>query len=939
MAGLMLSTSPVSAELFWNSAITANGTDTVTASMGAITATIEDLENNTIAVISFVNSSAFPSEYKVSSTTTFKETQGSSYKVTFSQAVDNPVIAIGSLGNGSSANRFTIDKVNGSAGTANMIFADAWGSASGSEGDGVVGTVTSYGPNTYGTSAGIGIDSDATGSPKNTNLENVTFYESKEGNIIARVNATTVTSIEFSLSNAENYMTLLMGYDSSVDATQSTVTVSSNSIPADNTTTSTITVQAVDNFGNTMARGGETVAISATTGTVSSVTDNGDGTYSATIKSSSNGSATISATINGTTISGGSVQTVNFTNVAPTLSSSSPTDNATGVSATATITLTFSEAVDVETGDLVLHKSSDNSVVETIDVTSGNISGSGSTTILINFSSTLADSTEYYLLIDATAFDDADGASYAGISSTTALSFTTRAESTPPTMTISAAEISDGDTSDDSTLSLTFTSSEATSNFAVGDITVTNGTLSSFNASSSTVYTATFTPTAEGAVTIDVAANKFTDAAGNNNTVATQFNWTYSVALPSPILKQAVTKTVKSVAHTASEAPKMATAQVNTRLDWLGRRLSIGSPELSYQGIDIKFTDARIQQILFGDYSKRSLPSLEQAAVRAAEYVKQPDRMKTDARAVTESEVLNQLSAVRDDTVGTIDPTYASESKLAGWSWWTMGTVTIGDQDATSDSPGMDITSEYITLGMDGPTESYGIVGASITLGQNETTIGSDGSEVAHKNYVFTLYNSLPLTETFSLRTTLGGTYFSFDTIRIDGSQRLTGDRYGKQGFFSVEVREDGYTFDLGRPVDFEWYVKTDMAHTKLQDYSERGGSLALYFDDQETNTGHLRFGIDAESRFETQNGPLVPFAGLEYAANYSPSSTADMRYLSETTVYTQELERAYDSEWTVELGLDYYVNELRYGFSYQRSEQINAGYSDSVTLGVEGKF
>ena len=63
------------------------------------------------------------------------------------------------------------------------------------------------------------------------------------------------------------------------------------------------------------------------------------------------------------------------------------------------------------------------------------------------------------------------------------------------------------------------------------------------------------------------------------------------------------------------------------------------------------------------------------------------------------------------------------------------------------------------------------------------------------------------------------------------------------------------------------------------------------------------------------------------------------MRYLSETTVYTQELERAYDSEWTVELGLDYYVNELRYGFSYQRSEQINAGYSDSVTLGVEGKF
>ncbi|MDB2403212.1 BspA family leucine-rich repeat surface protein, partial [Litoricolaceae bacterium] len=498
--------------------------------MGNITATIEDLEDNTIAVTAFVNSSAFPSQYKIGSTTTFKETQGSSYKVTFSQAVDNPVIAIGSLGNGGSANRVTFDKVNGSAGTdVNIIFADAYQIASGkSEGDGTVGSLSSYGPNTYGTSAGIGIDSDATGSPKNTNLDNVTFYESKEGNIIARVNATAVTSFEFSLSNAENYMTLLMGYDSSVDATQSTVAVSSNSIPANNTTTSTITVQAVDTFGNSMARGGETVTISATSGTVSSVTDNGDGTYSATIKSPANGSATISATIGGTPISGGSVQTVNFTNVAPSLSTSSPTDNATGISASTDITLTFSEAVDVEAGNLVLHKSSDNSIIETVDVTSASVSGSGSNTITIDLTSPLEDNTEYYLLIDATAFDDADDASYAGISSTTAFSFTTRAESIPPTMTITAAEVSDGDTSDDSTLALTFTSNEATSNFIVGDITVTNGSLSSFTAVSSTVYTATFTPTAAGAVTIDVSSGAFTDAAGNDNTAATQFNWTYA---------------------------------------------------------------------------------------------------------------------------------------------------------------------------------------------------------------------------------------------------------------------------------------------------------------------------------------------------------------------------------------------------------------------------
>ena len=93
-----------------------------------------------------------------------------------------------------------------------------------------------------------------------------------------------------------------------------------------------------------------------------------------------------------------------------------------------------------------------------------------------------------------------------------------------------ATTFASGSTTNDATLPLTFTSSEATTDFAVGDITVTNGALSSFTATSSTVYTATFTPSANGSTTIDVGANNFTDAAGNNNTAATQFNWTFKTS-------------------------------------------------------------------------------------------------------------------------------------------------------------------------------------------------------------------------------------------------------------------------------------------------------------------------------------------------------------------------------------------------------------------------
>ena len=120
-------------------------------------------------------------------------------------------------------------------------------------------------------------------------------------------------------------------------------------------------------------------------------------------------------------------------NVLPTLSSSTPADNATSVSRDANIILNFSEIVDVETGNITIKKTSDNSTFETIDVTSSNVTGTGTTQITINPTSNFNADIEYYVLIDATAFDDVSSGSYAGISSTTALSFTTESMTDPIT--------------------------------------------------------------------------------------------------------------------------------------------------------------------------------------------------------------------------------------------------------------------------------------------------------------------------------------------------------------------------------------------------------------------------------------------------------------------------------------------------------------------------
>jgi hypothetical protein len=63
--------------------------------------------------------------------------------------------------------------------------------------------------------------------------------------------------------------------------------------------------------------------------------------------------------------------------------------------------------------------------VETIDVTSGLVTGTGTTAITINPTNDLSGETEYYILIDSTAFDDSESNSYAGITDSTTLNFTT----------------------------------------------------------------------------------------------------------------------------------------------------------------------------------------------------------------------------------------------------------------------------------------------------------------------------------------------------------------------------------------------------------------------------------------------------------------------------------------------------------------------------------
>jgi len=203
-----------------------------------------------------------------------------------------------------------------------------------------------------------------------------------------------------------------------------------------------------------------------------------------------------------------------------TITASEVSDGGTSNDATLSLTFTSNEATtDFVVGD--------------ITVTNGALSSFTGTSTTV-YTATFTPTTDGAVTINVagSAFNDA-----VGNGNTAATEFNWDFDSTALTMTITATDgsntVSSGSTTNDATLTLTFTSNEATTDFAVGDITVTNGALSSFSATSSTVYTATFTPTADGATTIDVAAGGFTDAAGNTNSAATQFTWTQDDTSPT----------------------------------------------------------------------------------------------------------------------------------------------------------------------------------------------------------------------------------------------------------------------------------------------------------------------------------------------------------------------------------------------------------------------
>ena len=575
---------------------------------------------------------------------------------------------------------------------------------------------------------------------------------------------------------------------------------------------------------------------------------------------------------------------------APTLSSSTPADNATGVAVDSNIVLNFSESVDAESGNITIKKTSDNSTVETISVTGGLVSGSGSSQITVNPSSNFDPNIEYYVLIDASAFDDSSSNSYAGISSTTALSFISA--NNLPTLSSSTPADNATDVARDANIVLNFSESvdaesgnitikKTSDNSIFETISVTSSNVTGTGTTQITINpTSNFNADIEYYVLIDATA--FDDVssgsyAGISSTTALSFT---TESMTDPITDKDVVSSVDTQSQLAKNSITQSTSTVSNRLSYL--KQNRGNDNLSKQNIKLDFGNAVLTSLT------------------------------------------NELLAKNDKKIIPDD-----------WSSWSEGTISMTKIGDTSNSSSKEIDSQGIAVGFDKRLNDNDLLGFAVQYGQSDTDIGTSGSGIDTKNYNISIYRTKPLDDNNFIEGTIGVGQIKSDLVRKNGSNTLTGSRDGNQIFGSINY---GKNFNK-KGFSLTPIGRIYLGYTELDAYTEIGTD-ALSYDKQTVESGLASLGLEVNDIIKFNQSNLKPFGKVEYGLDFSNFSDAKMHYVSDTSTtytYTQGVNSTH--LLSGEIGFNFVSKEnLLITTSYKRIQGSESEHSDTIKFGVNFK-
>ena len=573
---------------------------------------------------------------------------------------------------------------------------------------------------------------------------------------------------------------------------------------------------------------------------------------------------------------------------APTLSSSEPNDNATGVAVNANIVLTFSEAVDVESGNITIKKTSDDSTIETIDVTGAKVSGSGGTDITINPGTNWDQKTEYYVLIDATSFDDGNSNSYAGISSTTALSFTT-IDSTNPSLSSSTPADGGTDIKIDANIKLVFSEAvdaengNVTIKLASNDSTVEAIDVTGNQVSGSGSTTITINPSKdlkngkEYYILIDATA--FDDSTGNS----------YAGISSSSTLNfktkkgQIFSKTVKTLTKNQSTASVQTMAQSLTRVNSRMNYIRPGKMNKFRQNI-------RLAMDFDDPFANRIFDSL------AAKFLK-------------------------------------SSKETKNWAVWTEGNVAFGRIGQHDGNLGQDISSDGITIGIDKKTEDNKTIGFAINKSWQDTEVGTNDANMDAEATSILTYGSIKIKDNAYIESAIGLGEMDIDLDRSVTGGRNKGDRGGKQIFSSFTYLYEPETINEENTLNY--FTRLDLGYTVLDAYTETGDDTAVHYNKQHIKSASLSIGFNLSRMIEIEKGIITPLLKFEIGKDQTDNSISEAYYVTDSSeIYTNAIGDQGSGHAQLSFGLGVRLeNDLTINLSYDHYRNTDDTFMNSFTI------
>ncbi len=289
----------------------------------------------------------------------------------------------------------------------------------------------------------------------------------------------------------------------------------------------------------------------------------------------------------------------------------------------------------------------------------------------------------------------------------------------------------------------------------------------------------------------------------------------------------------------------------------------------------------------------------------------------------------NSMMASLSKVVPVSNKTNEVLNKLSdNWSFWSEGSVSIGKTGDTSTSSSKDISSKGVTIGMDKKISKNKLYGYALRLGRDRVDVGSSGSWLDTTSNSLSFYGTFPQDDERFIEGILGIGTLKTDTLRKTTLNYHTGERDGAQVFGSINY----FTIYEKEKFNFAPNLRIDLSYTELSKYRETG-STALVYKNQIIETGMISTGFTVSDVLDFDSLTFKPNGGLEIGLDFSPSSDATYRYLSETTEYTKSIDQ--DSKnIRANIGFDLITEDgLSIMTIYERNQSDNS-HSDTLYLG-----